>query len=78
MSSYNYYLKIAILLIATGAGIFAIWYVLVCDESSDWLVGQIAHQASPYAITETADGLIINNVLLDYNFSLPKDFKTFG
>lgn len=74
----NYTLKILILFLATGAGIFAIWYALMREASVDWLSSQISHQVSPYAITEIKNGLIINNVLIGYDFELPKDFKTNG
>ncbi|MFH0956043.1 MAG: hypothetical protein V1801_02415 [Candidatus Falkowbacteria bacterium] len=74
----NYTLKILILFLATSAGIFAIWYALMRDESVDWLSSQIVHQASPYVMTETEDGLFVSNVLLGYGFNLPEDFKTTG
>src|SRR3989338_9867252 len=78
MREQNYTIKILILFLATGAGIFAIWYAMIREQSADWLVGQIAHQASPYAVTETEDGLIISNVLIGYGFDLPAGFKTNG
>ena len=78
MREENYTLKFFILFLATFAGIFAIWYALMRAESVDWLSSQISHQVSPYAITETEDGLIISNVLLGYGFDLPKGFKTTG
>ncbi|MDD4271464.1 MAG: hypothetical protein PHF50_01525 [Patescibacteria group bacterium] len=78
MREQNYTLKILILFLATFAGIFAIWYALMREESADWISSQIVHQASPYAITETEDGLIIGNVIMGYSFDLPKGFKTAG
>lgn len=74
----NYTLKILILFLATGAGIFAIWYALMREESVDWLSSQITHQVSPYAVSEIKSGLIINNVVRGYEFKLPQDFKTAG
>lgn len=74
----DFTIKILILFLATFAGIFAIWYALIREESVDWMVGQISHQVSPYAVTETEDGLIITNVLIGYGFDLPKGFKTNG
>ena len=74
----NYSVKILILFLATGAGIFAIWYALMREESVDWLSSQISHQVSPYAVTETEDSLLITNVLIGYGFDLPKGFKTVG
>ena len=74
----DFTIKILILFLATFAGIFSIWYALMREESVDWVVGQISHQASPYAVTETEDGLIISNVLIGYGFDLPKGFKTTG
>ena len=78
MSGQNYFRKIAVLFLATFAGIFAIWYGLVRQESVDWLVGQVAHQVSPYAVSETYDGAIITNVVASYAFTLPPGFKTTG
>lgn len=78
MREQNYTLKFLILFLATGAGIFAIWYALMREESVDWLSSQISHQVSPYAVTETEDGLIITNVLIGYGFDLPTGFKTTG
>jgi len=78
MREKNYTVKFLILFLATFAGIFAIWYVLMREESVDWLSSQIVHQVSPYAITETEDGLIISNALMGYGFGLPKGFKTNG
>ncbi|MFA6306670.1 MAG: hypothetical protein WCV70_01775 [Patescibacteria group bacterium] len=78
MREQNYTVKFLILFLATGAGIFAIWYALMRDESVDWLSSQIAHQVSPYVIAETADGLLISNVLMGYGFDLPEGFKTIG
>ena len=74
----NYTLKIFILFLATGAGIFSIWYALIRQESADWVVDQISHQVSPYAVTETKSRLIISNVLIGYSFNLPNTFKTAG
>ncbi|MFH1582853.1 MAG: hypothetical protein ABIB72_00850 [Candidatus Falkowbacteria bacterium] len=74
----DFTIKILIMFLATGAGIFAIWYALMREESVDWLSSQITHQVSPYAITETKDGLIISNMLIGYDFELPKGFKTTG
>lgn len=74
----SYAIKILILFLATGAGIFAIWYALMREESVDWLSSQIAHQISPYAITETADGLLVSNALIGYGFEMPAGFKTTG
>lgn len=74
----NYTIKILILFIATFVGIFAIWYAMVREESVDWISSQVAHQVSPYAITETDSSIIIGNVVMGYEFSLPKDFKTVG
>ena len=74
----DFTIKILILFLATFAGIFSIWYALMREESVDWVVGQISHQASPYAVTETEDGLIVSNVLIGYGFDLPKGFKTTG
>jgi hypothetical protein len=74
----DFTIKILILFLATFAGIFAIWYALIREESVDWLSSQISHQASPYAVTETEDGLIISNVLIGYSFDLPVGFKTTG
>ncbi|MBI4779201.1 hypothetical protein HY797_01975 [Candidatus Falkowbacteria bacterium] len=74
----NYTLKIVLLFLATGAGIFAIWYALMREESVDWLSSQISHQASPYAITVTENDLIISNVISGYEFILPNKFKTLG
>jgi len=78
MSGQNYFKKIAVLFLATFAGIFAVWYGLVKQESVDWLVGQVAHQVSPYAVSETYDGAIITNVVAGYAFTLPPGFKTTG
>jgi hypothetical protein len=78
MREQNYTIKFLILFLATGAGIFAIWYALVREESVDWLSSQIAHQISPYAIAETEDNLIINNAVVGYEFSLPNKFKALG
>lgn len=78
MHEQNYTLKFIFLFLATFAGIFAIWFVLMREESVDWLSSQIIHQVSPYAITDTEDGLIVSNVLLGYGFDLPKGFKTNG
>ncbi len=78
MSGSNYFLKITVLFLATGAGIFAIWYALIREDSAVWLTSQVVHQASPYAVTETDDGLIIGNVVAGYEFSLPRGFKSLG
>ena len=74
----NFTIKISILFLATFAGIFAIWYALIREESADWLSSQITHQASPYAVTETEEGLIVSNVLIGYSFDLSNGFKTNG
>lgn len=74
----DFTIKIIILFLATLAGIFAIWFALIRQESADWLVGQVAHQVSPYAVSETSDGAIITNVVADYAFTLPPGFKTTG
>jgi len=74
----NYAIKILFLFLATGAGIFAIWYALMREESVDWVSAQIAHQPSYFAITETDRGLIISNVLAGYDFNMPKGFKATG
>lgn len=63
---------------ATFASIFIIWYSLVRPESSDWLVAQVVHQVSPYAVSQTPDGLIIGNVVAGYEFKTPPGFKTLG
>lgn len=65
--------------IATLAGIFVIWYSLIRAESADWIVAQVAHQASPYAVTTADSGEItINNVVAGYEFKLPSGFTTNG
>ena len=74
----DYTIKILILFLATGAGVFAIWYTMIREQSADWISAQVVHQVSPYAVTETEDGLIISNVLIGYGFDLPKGFKTTG
>lgn len=74
----DYTIKFFILFLATGAGIFAIWYTMIREQSADWISAQVVHQVSPYAVTETEDGLIISNVLIGYGFDLPKGFKTTG
>jgi hypothetical protein len=74
----NYTIKILILFLATFASIFAIWYALMREQSVDWLSSQIAHQISPYTITENEDGFFIDNMLLGYGFSLPEGFRTNG
>lgn len=74
----DFTIKILILFLATFAGIFAIWYALMREESVDWLSSQIYHQVSPYAVTEVENGLIIGNVLLGYSFDLSSGFKTNG
>ena len=74
----DFTIKIIILFAATFAGIFGIWYALMREESVDWLSSQISHQVSPYAVTETEDGLIISNVLIGYGFKMPVGFKTTG
>lgn len=78
MYAKNYFLKMIILFAATFAGLFAVWYALIRQESVDWLVGQVAHQVSPYAISEIDAGLIITNVVAGYEFKLPQGFKTLG
>ncbi len=78
MRRQNYFSKIIILFLATGAGIFAIWFALIREDSADWLTSQVVHQVSPYAVSETDEGLIISNVVAGYEFSLPNNFKTLG
>lgn len=78
MTDQNYFNKIVILIVATLANIFVIWYFMIREESSDWISTQVAHQVSPYAITENSGGLIIDNVILGYEFRLPPGFKTTG
>lgn len=78
MREQNYFNKIVILFIATFANIFVIWYFMIREESSDWISSQVVHQVSPYIIDEDGDGLIIDNVILDYEFRLPPGFKTIG
>ena len=78
MSEQNYSAKIIVLFLATLAGIFVIWYALIREQSADWISSQIVHQASPYAVSEIGNGLIINNVILNYEFRLPRGFKTDG
>ncbi|KKS34201.1 MAG: hypothetical protein UU95_C0016G0033 [Parcubacteria group bacterium GW2011_GWC2_42_12] len=78
MYESNYFNKIAILFIATFANIFVIWYFMIREESSNWISSQVVHQISPYIIDEDSDGLVIDNVILDYEFRLPPGFKTIG
>lgn len=78
MRSQNYFNKIVILFIATFANIFVIWYFMIRAESSDWISSRVAHQVSPYVITEHSSGLIVDNVILGYEFRLPQGFKTIG
>ena len=78
MPEKNYFAKIIVLFLATLTGIFAIWYALIREESADWISSQIVHQASPYAVSEINSGLIISNVILNYEFRLPRGFKTSG
>ena len=78
MREQNYFIKIIILFVVTFAGIFAIWYALIREESVDWLSSQISHQVSPYAVSEIESGLIISNVVQGYEFILPQGFKTAG
>ncbi|MDO8667751.1 MAG: hypothetical protein Q7K35_01480 [bacterium] len=51
---------------------------MVREESFDWISSQVVHQVSPYAVTETDKYLIVDNVVLGYEFRMPKDFKTAG
>jgi len=74
----NYTIKILILFLATLVSIFAIWYVLMREESVDWLSSQISHQLSPYVMAENENGFFIDNTLLGYGFNLPEGFKTNG
>ena len=74
----DFTIKISILFLATFAGIFAIWYALIREESVDWVSAQISHQSSYYAITEIDTGLAVSNVLIGYDFNLPKGFKAIG
>jgi len=78
MPHENYTFKFIILFLATFAGVFAIWFALIREESADWVSSLVAHQVSPYAVTEADGGVIINNVVMGYEFSLPKGFKTLG
>lgn len=78
MTEQNYFNKFAILFIITFANIFVIWYFMIREESSDWISSWVVHQVSPYAIAEDSGGLTVNNVIMDYEFSLPKGFKTTG
>lgn len=78
MSDKNYFNKIVILFIATFANIFILWYFVIRGESSDWISAQVMHQVSPYAIFEDSGGLIVSNVIMDYEFKLPQGFKTIG
>jgi len=78
MEDKNYYNKIVILFIATFANLFLLWFFMIRPEGLDWISSQIVHQVSPYAVSETKNGLIINNVVMGYEFSLPKGFKTAG
>lgn len=78
MTEQNYFNKIVILFIATFANIFVVWYFMIRAESSDWISSLVVHQVSPYAVTEDGGGLIINNVIMGYEFKLPQGFKTIG
>lgn len=78
MSDKNYFNKIVILFIATFANIFVIWYFMIREEGVDWISARAVHQVSPYAISEDSDGLIIANVIMNYEFRLPQGFKTIG
>ncbi|OGF24552.1 hypothetical protein A3H09_00605 [Candidatus Falkowbacteria bacterium RIFCSPLOWO2_12_FULL_45_13] len=79
MYQTDYSIKITVLFLSTLVSIFIIWYALVREESADWISAQIVHQASPYAVTEAADGrLIVDNVVMGYGFNLPRGFKTAG
>ncbi|MDP2709350.1 MAG: hypothetical protein Q8O93_04915 [bacterium] len=78
MPTNNYFFKIIILSAATMSGLFAIWYALARQESVDWVVGQVGHQVSPYAVTDTGDGMIVTDVVRGYTFILPAGFKTSG
>ena len=51
---------------------------MIREESADWISSQVVHQVSPYAIAENSSGLIIDNVIMGYEFKLPQGFKTIG
>lgn len=78
MAENNYFTKILALMLATAAGIFAIWFALIRQDSADWITSQVVHQASPYAVSEDGDGLIISNVVAGYEFKAPVGFKSAG
>ena len=79
MRDQNYSGKIIILFAATFTSIFVIWYALVRDQSANWITDQIVHQVSPYAVTTLPNGqVIIDNVVIGYEFSLPEGFETTG
>lgn len=78
MARQNYTLKFIILFLATFAGILAIWYSMIRQESADWITSQVVHQVSPYAVTATGQSLIVSNVVAGYEFVLPGNFQTSG
>ncbi len=79
MREQNYFVKIIILFLATGAGIFALWYAVIREQSADWITEQVVHQASPYVVSTADNGrVLISNVLAGYEFFLPPGFKTAG
>jgi hypothetical protein len=74
----NFYNKVAILIIATIANIFIVWFFIIRPDSSNLVGAQIAHLTSPYEVNEANDGLIVDNQLLGYEFKLPPGFTTTG
>jgi len=78
MSDQNNFIKFLVLFVFTSANIFMVWSFMIREEGPDWLNSQVAHQVSPYTITETDRGAIINNIVMGYEFKLPAGFKTTG
>jgi len=78
MQDKHYLLKIFILVFTTGAGVFVIWWAAIRPEGADWISGQVVHEASPFAISEIADGTLVSNVIAGYELTVPVGLKVFG
>jgi|GEM_PF-3807671 len=49
-----YLIKIIILVLSAVLDELIIWWALIREESVEWIMGQVIHNPSPYAIIQPA------------------------
>jgi hypothetical protein len=75
-STSSYYWKFGILFLATTIGIFSIWWTMVREDSSDYIVNQIVGAPKQYIIaTTTENQYSVSNMLYDFDLILPIDWQ---